>query len=67
MIGLVETDTTRPFLGNRDIVEYLQDQLHMYSDYGPSTVNETWGCAMLSVFPIGLLSPRFESFVLISP
>eukprot|EP01128_Nolandella_sp_AFSM9_P001353 TRINITY_DN1147_c0_g1_i1.p1 TRINITY_DN1147_c0_g1~~TRINITY_DN1147_c0_g1_i1.p1 ORF type:complete len:673 (-),score=139.06 TRINITY_DN1147_c0_g1_i1:162-2135(-) len=52
VIGLVETDTTRPFNGNRDVVEFLVDQMHMYYDYGPATLNETWGCALLSVFPI---------------
>lgn len=26
----------------------------MYSDYGPSTLNDTWGCALLTVFPIGI-------------
>jgi len=43
---------TRPFNANWDIVEYLEENLHMYSDYGPSTLNETWGCALFSVFPI---------------
>jgi len=52
VVGLVESDTLRPFTGNRDIVEYLQESLHMYSDFGPSTLNETWGCALLSVYPI---------------
>jgi len=51
-ILLVETDTTRPFNTNWDIVEYLEEALHMYSDYGPSTLNETWGCALFSYFPI---------------
>lgn len=54
VVGLVESDTLRPFTGNRDIVEYLQESLHMYSDFGPSTMNETWGCALLSVYPIGM-------------
>jgi len=52
LVGLVETDTLRPFTGNRDIVEFLQEHLHMYSDFGPSTLNETWGCALLSAYPI---------------
>jgi len=51
-ILLVETDTMRPFNANWDIVEYLEENLHMYSDYGPSTLNETWGCALFSYFPI---------------
>eukprot|EP01126_Amoeba_proteus_P036592 TRINITY_DN3736_c0_g1_i20.p1 TRINITY_DN3736_c0_g1~~TRINITY_DN3736_c0_g1_i20.p1 ORF type:complete len:636 (+),score=110.02 TRINITY_DN3736_c0_g1_i20:266-2173(+) len=51
-IGLVESDALRPFTGNRDIVEYLEEHLHMYSDFGSSTMNDTWGCSLLSVFPI---------------
>jgi len=51
-IGLVESDSMRPFNGNRDLVEYLEEHLHMYSDYGSSTMNDTWGCALLSVYPI---------------
>jgi len=71
VIGLVETDITRPFNGNRDLVEYLENKLHMYADYGPGTLNETWGCALLSVFPIvradheKLPSPEGENACLI--
>eukprot|EP01125_Pyxidicula_operculata_P001656 TRINITY_DN11494_c0_g1_i1.p1 TRINITY_DN11494_c0_g1~~TRINITY_DN11494_c0_g1_i1.p1 ORF type:complete len:669 (-),score=171.48 TRINITY_DN11494_c0_g1_i1:157-2163(-) len=70
-IALVETDITRPFNGNRDIVEYLTQHLHMYSDYGPATMNETWGCALFSIFPIvradheTLPSPEGENACLI--
>ena len=28
-IGLVESDSMRPFNGNRDLVEYLEEHLHM--------------------------------------
>eukprot|EP01120_Amphizonella_sp_Union-15-10_P010257 TRINITY_DN4083_c0_g1_i1.p1 TRINITY_DN4083_c0_g1~~TRINITY_DN4083_c0_g1_i1.p1 ORF type:complete len:671 (-),score=101.94 TRINITY_DN4083_c0_g1_i1:45-1937(-) len=52
IIGLVETDTARPYMGNRDVLEWLEEDLHMYSDYGPSTLNNTWGCGLLSAFPI---------------
>lgn len=71
VVGLVETDITRPFNGNRDLVEYLENQLSMYSDYGPGTLNETWGCALFSVFPIiradheKLPSPEGENACLI--
>lgn len=54
VVSLVETDTMRPFNGNHDVVEYLENQLHYYSSYGPSTMNDTWGCALLSAFPIGM-------------
>jgi len=53
VVSLVETDTMRPFNGNHDLVEYLENHLHYYSSYGPSTMNDTWGCALLSAFPIG--------------
>jgi len=70
-ILLVETDTARPFNTNWDIVEYLEENLHMYSDYGPATMNETWGCALFSIFPIvradheTLPSPEGENACLI--
>lgn len=52
VIGLLETDLTRVFTGNRDLVEYLAAHLHYYSDYGPETRENTWGCALLSLYPI---------------
>jgi endonuclease/exonuclease/phosphatase family metal-dependent hydrolase len=52
IIGLLETDVMRTYTGNRDFVEWLEEKLHMYSDYGPATLNNTWGCALLSAFPI---------------
>jgi PGAP2IP, second transmembrane domain len=52
VIGMVETDTTRTFMGNRDYTEYLGAQLGFYTDYGPSTAQNTFGCNMLSLFPI---------------
>eukprot|EP01121_Diplochlamys_sp_Union-15-3_P004478 TRINITY_DN14671_c0_g1_i1.p1 TRINITY_DN14671_c0_g1~~TRINITY_DN14671_c0_g1_i1.p1 ORF type:complete len:569 (-),score=54.17 TRINITY_DN14671_c0_g1_i1:70-1776(-) len=52
VVGLVETDVARPCMGNRDVIEWLEEELQMYSDYGPSTLNHTWGCALLSAYPI---------------
>lgn len=52
VIGLVETDINRIFNGNRDVMEWLEEKLHMYADYGPGTLNHTWGCGLLSAFPI---------------
>ena len=37
VIGMVETDATRTVMGNRDVIEWLAEELHYYSDYGPST------------------------------
>ena len=52
VIGLLESDLTRPFTDNWDVVDYLSTRLGMHSDFGPSTLNNTWGCALLSVYPI---------------
>ncbi|KAJ3021723.1 hypothetical protein HKX48_007892 [Thoreauomyces humboldtii] len=52
VIGLLETDTYRIIMGNRDLTQYLGETLGMYVDYGPSPTKHTWGCSMLSKFPI---------------
>ena len=53
MIGLLETDMARVFMGNRDLLEFLSETFHyQYTDYGPSTRTSTWGCAALSRYPI---------------
>jgi len=52
VIALIETDLARVFKGNRDIVEYLAEDFQMYADYGPSTRQHTWGCALLSRYPL---------------
>ncbi|MHA1592675.1 MAG: endonuclease/exonuclease/phosphatase family protein, partial [Candidatus Heimdallarchaeaceae archaeon] len=38
--------------GNMDVVRYFASNLNMYSYYGPKTVTNTYGCAILSKFPI---------------
>jgi len=55
VLGLLESDTTRPIMANIDIVEFLAESLNMYSDYGPSTAKNTWGCALLTSYPIASL------------
>ena len=52
VIGLLESDLSRIMTSNRDLVDYLASKLKMYSDFGPSTAQNTWGCALLSSFPI---------------
>lgn len=50
--SLLETDSTRVFMGNRDIIQWMAEEMNMYYDFGPSTRNHTWGCAIISRFPI---------------
>ena len=52
IIGLLETDITRIATANRDLVEYAGTLLRMHTDYGSPTLDDTFGCALLSKFPI---------------
>ncbi len=52
IIGLEESDTPKISTGNSDIVKYFADKLGYYSYYGPKTVMQTYGVAILSRFPI---------------
>lgn len=52
VFGLLESDTERIIMGNRDLTERMAEELHMYTDYGPGPNQHTWGCALFSKFPI---------------
>jgi hypothetical protein len=52
VIGLLESDTERIIMGNRDTTAVLAEELGMYVDYGPGPNKHTWGAALLSKFPI---------------
>ncbi|KAB8343113.1 hypothetical protein FH972_022706 [Carpinus fangiana] len=52
VVGLLESDTQRIIMGNRDTTQFLAEDLGMYSDFGPGPNKHTWGCALLSKFPI---------------
>lgn len=52
VVGLLESDLQRIIMGNRDTTQYLAEELGMYVDQGPGPDQHTWGCALLSKFPI---------------
>ena len=52
IVGLLESDTQRIIMGNRDFTQYLAEDLGMYVDFGPGPNKHTWGSALLSKFPI---------------
>ena len=52
VVGLLESDLQRIIMGNRDLTQFLSEDLNMYADYGPGPTKHTWGCTMLSKFPI---------------
>lgn len=52
VIGFLESDNQRIIMGNRDMTQYIAEDLGMYVDYGPGPNKHTWGAALLSKFPI---------------
>ncbi|BFZ56363.1 Protein cwh43 [Savitreella phatthalungensis] len=52
VIGLLETDTQRLIMGQRDLTQQIAEEIGMYVDFGPGPNKHTWGCALLSKFPI---------------
>ncbi|CCF58739.1 hypothetical protein KAFR_0F01430 [Kazachstania africana CBS 2517] len=52
VVGLLESDTQHITMGNRDLTNKLAHDLNMYADFGPGPNKNTWGCALLSKFPI---------------
>ncbi|EAN99055.1 hypothetical protein, conserved [Trypanosoma cruzi] len=53
VIGLLESDSMHLANGNRDIVEFLSYHLgYRYTSYGPTALDNTYGCALISKYPI---------------
>ncbi|KAG7893597.1 hypothetical protein KL905_002275 [Ogataea polymorpha] len=52
VVGLLESDTQRIIMGNRDLTQRIAEELEMYVDFGPGPNKHTWGAALLSKFPI---------------
>ncbi|KAI9250628.1 Frag1/DRAM/Sfk1 family-domain-containing protein [Sporodiniella umbellata] len=52
VVGLLESDTMRIIMGNRDWAQSIAEELGYYVDFGPSSMKHTWGCLMMSKFPI---------------
>ncbi|RCH91266.1 hypothetical protein CU098_007560, partial [Rhizopus stolonifer] len=52
VVGLLESDTMRIIMGNRDWAQSIAEKLGYYVDFGPASMKHTWGCLMLSKFPI---------------
>lgn len=52
VIGFLESDTQRAIMGHRDLTQQIAEELGYYADFGPGPNKHTWGCALLSKFPI---------------
>ncbi|KAI9029267.1 calcofluor white hypersensitive protein [Hyaloraphidium curvatum] len=63
VFGILESDLQRIIMGNREVSQHLAERLGFHVDYGPSPIKHTWGCTLLSRFPI----LRSEHHLLPSP
>lgn len=52
IFGILESDTQRIVMGNRDLTQKIAQDLGYYTDFGPGPNKHTWGCALFLKFPI---------------
>lgn len=52
VIGFLESDNQRIIMGNKDVTQFIAEDLGYYTDFGPGPNKHTWGAALLSKFPI---------------
>ncbi|KJA22967.1 hypothetical protein HYPSUDRAFT_201775 [Hypholoma sublateritium FD-334 SS-4] len=52
VVGLLETDLHRAPFGHRDLTRRIVEEGNYYVDIGPGPNQHTWGCVLLSKFPI---------------
>ncbi|KAH9593205.1 Frag1/DRAM/Sfk1 [Trypanosoma melophagium] len=64
VVGLLESDSMHVTNGNRDMVEFMSYSLgYRYTSYGPTALDNTYGCAMISKYPI----LRVRRYIMPSP
>jgi hypothetical protein len=75
VVGMLETDLHRTVFGGRDLTRAVVEDLGYYVDIGPGPNKHTWGCVLLSKFPIlksrhhllpspdGELAPAIEAVI----
>ncbi|KAF9446745.1 hypothetical protein P691DRAFT_166821 [Macrolepiota fuliginosa MF-IS2] len=52
IVGLLETDLHRTSFGHRDLTRVIVEDMGYNVDIGPGPNQHTWGCVLLSKFPI---------------
>jgi len=52
IVGLLETDLHRTSFGHRDLTRFIVEDMGYNVDISPGPNQHTWGCVLLSKFPI---------------